>query len=408
MSEAAAPLSLKHSTLIVVATTTVQALATMAVVSPAAIAPEFARGLGLDPALIGYQVSFAYISAMLTSLFGGGIVHRLGACRTSQSSIVLSGIGIALLTIPALPAIALGSIVIGIGYGLTNPAASHLLARITTARRRNLIFSLKQTGVPLGVLATGLIVPSSALRFGTEGAFLIVTALCFAGALAMQPARRSWDADRDLEARPARQPFEGVSTILSTPPLRYLSLAAFCYAGLQISLMAYTVTLLVEDLGFGLVQAGILLSMAQVTGAVGRVVWGWLADRLGVSLLVLAGLGAAMAACALATGQMTPHWSPLAVQALLLVFGAVGIGWNGVYLAEVARLSPADKIGSVTGGSLALTFCGIVVLPSVFATAYGLVGSYTATFALASTFAMAGALLSALAHRANGATAHKP
>lgn len=400
MNEAARPASLKHSTLVVIATTTVQALATMAVISPAAIAPEFARTLAIDPALIGYQVSFAYIAAMLTSLFGGGIVHRLGACRTSQSSIVLAGAGLALLTAPTLPAVALGSLVIGVGYGLTNPAASHLLARITTARRRNLIFSLKQTGVPLGVLATGLIVPPSALRLGVDVAFLIVSAFCLVGALAMQPFRRNWDADRDRDARPIRRPFEGVATILSTAPLRYLSLAAFCYAGLQISLMAYTVTLLVEELGFGLVEAGILLSMAQVAGAIGRVVWGWLADRIGYSLLVMAGLGAVMTASTLATGQMTSQWSALAVQLLLLVFAAVAVGWNGVYLAEVARLSPAGKIGSVTGGSLALTFAGIVVLPSMFATAYGVVGSYTSTFALASVVTVAGALLCVMAHRA--------
>ncbi len=51
--------------------------------------------------------------------------------------------------------------------------------------------------------------------------------------------------------------------------------------------------------------------------------------------------------------------SPLSVQAPLLMFAAA-IGWNGVYLAEVARLGPSGRIDSVTGGPLSPTFAGIV------------------------------------------------
>lgn len=58
------------------------------------------------------------------------------------------------------------------------------------------------------------------------------------------------------------------------------------------------------------------------------------------------------------------------------VFGATAIGWNGVYLAEVARRAPEGKSGSVTGATLAVTYLGVVLGPP----AIGLVSQATGGF----------------------------
>lgn len=397
----------RYPVFVVVATTVVQILATMALIAPATIAPDFAAKLGVDPALVGYQISVTYITAALSSLTAGGVINRLGACRTSQLSLLFCGTGMLLFLVPSLMAIMAGSLIIGWGYGLNNPASAHLLQRIAAERRRNLIFSIKQTGVPLGVLAAGLTIPPVTLAFGSEVAFLLVAGLCFLFILPMQPVRENWDEDRDPAYPLIARPLAGFHVIVHSPTLRNLSLAAFCYAGIQISLIAYTVTLLVEDLNFGLVAAGVVLSVTQISGAVGRVVWGWLADRSGRSLTVLAGLGFLMSACGIITGFMSSGWSLFAVQGLFLVFGAAAIGWNGIYMANVARLAPPGQVGSATGGALALTFSGVIVVPSVFATAYSVVGSYTLTFAFAAITSVVGACLT-LSARRHAAAGSKP
>ena len=56
------------------------------------------------------------------------------------------------------------------------------------------------------------------------------------------------------------------------------------------------------------------------------------------------------------------------VVTLALAFGATASGWNGVYLAEVARLAPSGQAGSATGGALAFTYAGVVAGPPLFAT----------------------------------------
>jgi hypothetical protein len=65
---------------------------------------------------------------------------------------------------------------------------------------------------------------------------------------------------------------------------------------------------------------------------------------------------------------------------ILVAFGASAIGWNGVYLAEVARRAPPGTASLATGGTLAFTFLGVVVGPPMFGALSGLFGTYRAGF----------------------------
>jgi hypothetical protein len=67
------------------------------------------------------------------------------------------------------------------------------------------------------------------------------------------------------------------------------------------------------------------------------------------------------------------------VLGVLLLYGATALGWNGVYLAAVARLAGPAQAGMATGGTLAFTYFGVVVTPPLF----GLVANWRADFGLA-------------------------
>lgn len=88
---------------IVAAATLVQALASMAVLVVPALAPAIAAGLGVPGAVVGFQISLLYLAATLGSLFGGTLVRRLGACRTSQLCMVATAAGCATAAVPSMP-----------------------------------------------------------------------------------------------------------------------------------------------------------------------------------------------------------------------------------------------------------------------------------------------------------------
>jgi MFS family permease len=367
---------------LVVATTT-QSLTTLGVLALAAVAPKAAADLGVSPALVGYQVGAVYFAGMLSSLIGGGLVRRLGAARTSQIALWVVAAGCLLSALGALTLLALGALVMGIGYGLTNPAASHLLARAPTTRHMNLIFSVKQTGVPIGGVLSGVVLPPLALALGWQ-AGLVACALALVGfSAAIGVVRTRWDADRVCGAPVLAAPFASLGLIWRHKPLRWLAFGSFVYSAVQLCLTGFLVTYLVAEAKLDLVLAGTLLAITHAAGALGRLVWGWLADRLrsGPLALILNG-GVAMAG-ALATAAIAAGWPLWAIAAAVILFGFSAMGWNGVFMAVIARHSPAQTVGMATGGSLAITYAGVMVGPPAFAALHDQLGfTYGAAYAL--------------------------
>ncbi|MBR9970416.1 MFS transporter [Magnetospirillum sulfuroxidans] len=378
---------------VLVATTAAQSLVSLAVLSPAAIAPAIAQDLQISGSMIGWWISMAYGGAMVTSLLGGNAVRRLGATRSTQIGLLLAFVGGMAMMIGTLPLALLAALITGLGYGMTNPAASHLLAKTTSPERRNLVFSIKQTGVPLGGTLAGLITPRLTQAWGWPAAIMAVALTCLVLALVLIAVRRRWDCDRDPKARMTGNPFAGLAAIWRMPRLRALSLAGFAYAAVQLSVSAFAVTMLVSDLSWSLVDAGLLLSALQVAGVIGRIGIGSLADRFFGGTATLIALGVITCLLAVLTGLLSPTWPSPLVFAILIPFGAAALGWNGVYLAELAHSSEPAQIPRVTGASLFFTYGGVLVGPPAFAALHDVIGSYTGTYALSALPALTGAAI---------------
>ncbi len=362
-------------------TTAVQAMVSMALLTLPVMAPVVAPALGVSAALVGVYVALVYAGAMAASLSAGAAVARFGAIRVSQAGLVLCAAGLALSAVPHAAASALGAVLIGLGYGPITPSSSHLLSKSTPAHRMSLVFSVKQTGVPLGGMLAGALVPSLMLLLGWQGALLASAAANLACAVIAQPLRTELDADRQADKPMAlgnlAQP---IRLVLGHPALKMLAACSFVFSIAQLSLTTYLVTYLNEGLAYGLVAAGLALSVAQFGGVVGRILWGWVADRGLGARRMLALLAAVMALSSAATALLSPALPQWLVLGVLVVFGASAIGWNGVYLAEVARQAPPGLAGVATGGTLAFTFFGVVLGPPVFGALSALFGTYRAGY----------------------------
>jgi MFS family permease len=371
-------------------TTATQALTTMSALALAAVAPRAASELGVNAALIGYQLGILYLGAMLSALLGGPFVRRLGATGTSQLALGLVAAGCGLSALGTLATLAAGALVMGFGYGLTNPAASHLLSRLPTARHMNLLFSLKQCGVPIGGVLAGLAMPALTIGVGWRAALALCALTLVVFGLAIERARRRWDSDREPRAPLLAAPFASLELVWSNPVLRWLALASFLYSGVQLCLAGFLVTYLVTEVRFDLVLAGSILAITHTAGALGRLAWGWVADRLRSGTRAMMVLGALGVAGALATAAIGAHWPTWLVAAAVALFGFCAMGWNGVYMAVIARQSP-QAIGMATGGSIAITYAGVVAGPAAFGALHeGFGMSYGAGFALLALVTLVG------------------
>lgn len=347
------------------------------------MAPAAAPLLGVSPAAIAYFVAMAYVGATAGSLGAGAWVRRFGPIRASQAGLLLCACGLAVAASGALPAVLAGALLIGLGYGPTNPASSVILARATPPGMIALTFSIKQSGVPLGTAIAGAALPVLVLALGWQGAALAAALLLAVFSAGIAPLRARYDGERDAAAplsfaaavAPAR-------LILRTPPLAQLALTSFLYAGIQNTLVAYLVTFLADSFAVSLVLAGMVMAASQVASVVARVFWGLLADRVVTRRAMLGLLGVGTGLTTLFALAATPGWPLWALVAFAMALGATAVGWNGVFLAEVARLAPDGRISEATAGATFFTFLGVVVTPPLFHLVFTLTSSYGVTYAL--------------------------
>jgi len=375
--------SLRVVALPLAVTLAVQTLVALAVYCTPVMAPVAAPALGVAPSAIGYFIAMVYFGSMLGSVTSGGWVARFGPIRVSQIGLALSFIGLALGALAWLPLVALGAVVIGLGYGPATPASSHILARASPEGLMSFTFSVKQTGVPLGGVIAGILVPAMIHAVGWRTTSFAIGLACLALAFAVEPVRPRYDRGLNRNALISlRSAFAPVAMVVRERRLKEMAVTSFIYGGVQITLVSYLVTFLTDAFAMRLVLAGLVMAASQVASVIGRVVWGVVADRLMSRRKMLGLLGAGMGLSAMATLAAGPHWPNWLLFVYAAVFGATAVGWNGVYLAEVAHLAPQGQTSQATGGCLFFTFLGVVVTPPLFNLVLSLAGSYAVAYAV--------------------------
>lgn len=364
-------------------TTAVQTLTAFAFSVTSILAPVSATDLGLPASRVGILVSIFFSSAIVSGLLSGALSRRYGPVATLRACVLL--IAIALATGASghiLPVIAY-AILSGAAHGVVNPVSSLVLAQAVPPKVRSMMFSVKQTGVPMGAALAGVLLPPLLLIMTWQQA-LLCTAL---GSLVLLPVLQPFYPLFDRELHPESPiVFSGVREsfveILGNPRVLQLVGAATVFAFVQLAVTTFLVTYLHLELSFSLLAAGAVFSAMSLASVLGRVFWGWVADRTGKPRRVLAGLGFLMGGCCIAGGFFTLAWPIWAVTLTAILWGMSAVGWNGVFLAEIARLAPKGKVAGMTSGVQAFFFAGSVFGAPLFGAGVGALGGFGSCYLL--------------------------
>ncbi len=351
------------------------------------IAPLLTAGAGLAPERVGNLSSLNSVGTVLFLLFGGPVLARLGPVRMLQIGALMAVAGLLVAATGWWPVLVVAATVMGIGYGPSPPAGSRILAATAPPEHRTLIFSIKQAGAPAGGAFAGLILAPAASAWGWPAALMVAVAIGLCAALIISPARDRLDvekeADRPIGLRVLFNPRNVVAPFLmlrARPALLSVTALAFSFAIVQGSLFSFSVTYLVTARHLPLTTAGLVYSCMQFAGVFARIFLGWLADRTGRPAHNLTAQAFIAAALVLAYGSladMPPVWVAALLSAATGFFAA---SWNGIYMAEVARLSPPDRVTEATASSVTVTFLGYVSGPSIFSVLVTLTGGYHVPF----------------------------
>ena len=356
-----------------------QSFVTIGKVLPAILAPAIFDDLLINPSWLGVYVGIIAIVALTVQAGCGSFIIRYGSLRISQISLLSTGIGLALAAPGFTSLMILSAVAIGASASST-PASSHLLGRYSPAQYAPLVFSIKQTAVPLGLLSAGLLGPFLTEVYDWKVALLVVAGACVVFTLTLEAFRAKFDTDRDESKKIHLSDFRGTLTlVLSQKSLRSLAFGCFAFVGLQTTFVAFFVIYL-TDIGYSLIEAGAIFSIATAVAIPGRIFWGWLSIWFVQPRAMLGILALLMFVSVGLTSLFDASWSTWQVLLVAVLVSASVFSWHGVTLAEAARLAPSSMRGTVTGGVLSFGQFGGLVLPLLYSLILSLTGSYQLGF----------------------------
>jgi MFS family permease len=369
------------------------------------LADRIAEDFGISRAWLGLYLVIQNITAIIAALGCGGFIIRLGAWRVSQICLMLMGTSLLVIASGVLWLYPIGAVLLGAG-AVSTPASSHILARFCPRHLAPVVFSVKQTGVPVGSLIGGLLIPAllgvgfyvasigESVYLDAYGAAFVAALIVYSMVIYLQPFRAFFDTDRDPTVKPS---FSGVAKtikiVLSTPNLRDLAFAAFAFGGLQSVYAGFFILFLVDGLEYSEIDAGFIFAVASSSAVAARILWGWLGSTIVSPRFVMAMIGLFGFFAAILTGNFDFGWGANSIMAVAVLYNVTGLSWHGVLLAETARLAPPDQVGGVTGGVLAFTSVAMMIYPAIYGIMLAATDSYGLGFFFASVPSLAAAFV---------------
>lgn len=358
------------------------------------LAPVFVHDAGLAPEAVGIIVGCMGFGSVWLFAANDRVTPVLGPLRALIWACVMGAAGTGLVMTGWAPALFPGAVMIGFAYAVTAPAGSQILSAHAPKRLWGTLFSIRQAGVPLGGAIVGVIGTGLAVAYGWRIGFacLLLLPLFSVAMLATAPADYRGGADgTTLRIRELIHPSVIATpfrTLRELPQLRSLTLASLGFAAVQTSMFSFFTTYLTVNHGLGLPLAGALFGTMQVAAFAGRLGVGVLADRLGAMRQILLTMSAAGSISCIAMSALDPEWPRIALFAFAALIGLAAASWNGLFLAEIAIVVPAEKVGQATAGTTFFTFTAYMVTPPVFAGIVVLAGYQAAygVIALAALF----------------------
>lgn len=385
-----------HWLLPLCAVVAVQAIATCFYRIVPTLAPALTAPAGWLASTAGLLAGLMTAGCVLFLLVASPMIRQEGAFRVLQLGLASSAVGAILCAWPTGMSLLLGCVLLGIGYGPSTSAASDVLQRHSPHRHRNLAYSIKQAGVPVGGVIAGLALPPLALHIGMAGVATVMAGAALLTFLALEPIRRRLDPPapgRDRlkwrELGSWRNVQGPLRLLKQSPQLRLLGLAGGALALGQGVWFAYMVTFAVVELGWSMAAGGALFAMMQGASIIGRPLLGWLSDQLGSATSILRGCAMASAATT-ALLAAVPADAPMLLWLISIAGGLTVSSWNGVHMARIAEEVPADLVADSASATNLVVFAGYIVGPALVMVVVELGGGYrVAMFAMAAVTAAA-------------------
>ncbi|HNM85342.1 MAG TPA: MFS transporter [Mycobacterium sp.] len=340
------------------------------------------RGLDLSRAgMISAMPSFGMV---VTLIAWGYVVDRVG------ERFVLA-VGSALTAVAAFAAASADSLVVvaaflflgGMAAASSNSASARVVVGWFPPDQRGLVMGIRQTAQPLGVALGALVIPRLAQSHGVSVALLFPAAVCAVAAVVTAVGVLDPPRPPRAEAHPddLANPYRGSSTLWRIHAVSVLLVVP------QSLVWTFTLVWLMSERGWQAGAAGLMVTVAQLFGAAGRIAAGRWSDVVGSRLHPVRWI-AAVAAASMGLLALLDRWdSPLAV-VVMVVASVVTVSDNSLAFTAIAEIAGPFWSGRALGMQNTSQLFTTGIVPPAFGALITALG-FPAAFAVCALFPLA-------------------
>lgn len=355
-----------------------QMAATIAIAGPAFLIPYMHSELGFTLTQAGTVAAAPSFGLILTLIAWGAFADRFGErlAMTLGSGLTAAFSAAAVLVVDSPIWMVIVIAASGAAAASVNSASGRVVMGWFPRHRRGLAMGIRQMSQPLGTGVAAVTIPGIAAAGGFPAYLWFVAAVtgvlalvCFALIRNPQdptPTRAEVaDPDRDTEPETERhgQDEPGTTSAGEGKPSaasavnpyrsdsflwRIHAVSALLVVP-QFAFSTYGLVWLIVVQGIGAGAAGAIVAIAQIVGAVGRMVVGALSDRTGsrVGLMRIVAVAAVIVVVAIAILSLTEL--PAVAAVVFILASAVSVADNGLAFASVAEAAGPRWSGKALG-----------------------------------------------------------
>ncbi len=352
------------------------AIGMLAQLALGALAPFILADLGISRTQFGVLSTVYFAVGSGGSLIAGPLVDQLGGRRMTVALFVIGGLGLAGLGMGAsLLAMGIAAGFAGVATAVSNPVTNQLISVHLPRGQQGFTTGIKQSGVGVAALLSGIIYPPLGLTVGWRAALVLSGLVALGGAVAalaiLPKSERQQAAGRKGIAREQ----------FRSPTVRWLAAYALMMGAAGSVTMAFLVLYGVESLELSESVAGASSAVMGGVGLVARIMWGRITERSShpVRLLQVLALLAAVAQVLIWAAVSVGVWG---LWVGVMLYGATAMGWNSVAMLMLVRRIGPRASGTASGIVQATFYTGYVFAPLLFGWSVDATEAYNLGWAL--------------------------
>jgi MFS family permease len=360
-----------------------QTATSMLISTPAFLIPDLHTQRGLSLATAGLLASTTTIGMVIALVAWGAVADRIGERWVISGGLALAAIAAAGGALFATNLGSLGAFLVlgGIAGASSSPASGRLVVGWFPRNRRGLAMGIRQMSQPLGVALAAFIVPPVAEGEGLGVALLISVGFC--GVLAVACALGIRDPARVPHSALAggpTNPYRGSSTLVR------IHLVSILLVVPQFTISTFGLIWLISEEKLPTPIAGLVVGLAQLIGAFGRIAVGVWSDRLGSRMRPLRWVALAAVASMLLLAAVGLIVTPVAAF-VLIIAATISVADNGLAFGAVAEIAGPYWSGRALGAQNTGQWIGASLVGPLAGVLIGVVG-YPLTFVAAGLCAL--------------------